>query len=66
LGTAIKTGLVRGLDENALKNLLEGGHDWKTLDQGAATLIVAAFDPGLDGKLNILLDGFEDMAVNLS
>jgi hypothetical protein len=44
------TDLVRGLDEQGLKGLMEGTEEWKTLDQGAATLVVAGFDPGLDGE----------------
>ncbi len=45
------TNLVRGLDEEGMKGLLRGvGDNWKTLDQGAATLVVAGFDPGLDGR----------------
>jgi hypothetical protein len=46
------TDLVRDLDEASLNGLLQGTSDteWKTLDQGAATMVVAGFDPGLDGK----------------
>lgn len=45
----IRTELSRSLDEEGLKtidNTAPGGV-WKTLDQGAATTIVAAFDPKL-------------------
>lgn len=45
----IETALSRDLDEEARKvidNTAPGG-SWKTLDQGAATTIVAAFDPKL-------------------
>lgn len=45
----IKTELSRSLDEDAIKtidNTAPAGQ-WKTLDQGAATTIVAAFDPKL-------------------
>ena len=44
------TNLVRGLDEDGWKGL-GGVKDWKTLDEGAATFVVAGFDPGLDGEL---------------
>lgn len=45
----IETALSRDLDEEGRKvidNTAPGG-SWKTLDQGAATTIVAAFDPKL-------------------
>lgn len=45
------TNLVRGLDEQGFKGLFQGvGDKWKTLEQGASTLVVAAFDPGLHGR----------------
>ncbi|KAG4431514.1 hypothetical protein IFR05_013011 [Cadophora sp. M221] len=53
----IMTNLVRGADEQMLKGMLSGvpESEWKTIDQGAATLVVAGFDPGLDG--GIVSDG---------
>ena len=45
---AIATDIVRDLDEEGIKSLFQGDLDWKTLDEGAATLAVAGFDPGLD------------------
>lgn len=40
------------MDEHARKGLLHGiGDNWKTLDQGASTLVVAGFDPALYGEL---------------
>ena len=42
------TGLAKGLDEEALQGLIQGTTDWKTADQGAAALVVAGFDMGLD------------------
>jgi hypothetical protein len=48
---AIVTDLIRGMDEAGLKSLNQGNFDWKSIDEGAATLIVAGFDPGLNGKL---------------
>lgn len=49
--TDIMTNLARGMDEQAMKGLFQGiGDKWKTLDQGASTLVVAGFDPGLDGR----------------
>ena len=49
----IMTNLVRGADEQMLKGMLSGIPDseWKTVDQGAATLLVAGFDPKIDGIL---------------
>ncbi|KPM44145.1 hypothetical protein AK830_g2455 [Neonectria ditissima] len=51
----IDTGLSRSLDEEA-KRTLDGTAPagiWKSMDQGAATTIVAAFDPGLsDGDVD--------------
>ncbi|KAH7393219.1 hypothetical protein BKA64DRAFT_709571 [Cadophora sp. MPI-SDFR-AT-0126] len=46
----IMTNLVRGADEQMLQGMLSGIPDseWKTVDQGAATLVVAGFDPKLD------------------
>ena len=49
--TAILTDLVREADNEGMKNLLANTQDWKNADQGAATLVVAAFDPALNGKL---------------
>lgn len=45
------TNLVRGADEQMLKGMFSGipESEWKTVDQGAATLVVAGFDPELDG-----------------
>ncbi|KAG4423346.1 hypothetical protein IFR04_003580 [Cadophora malorum] len=46
----IMTNLVRGADEQMLKGMLSGipNSEWKTVDQGAATLVVAGFDPKID------------------
>ena len=44
------TDIVRGLDQEGMEGMLTIG-DWKSLDQGVATNLVAAFDPALDGKL---------------
>lgn len=55
----IKTELSRDLDEEAratIDNTAPGGL-WKTLDQGAATTIVAAFDPKI-GEMDIGGDVF--------
>jgi hypothetical protein len=45
------TELVRGMDDDAFNGLIHGTpeSEWKTIDQGAATLVVAGFDPALDG-----------------
>jgi hypothetical protein len=39
------------MDEEAVKNLTQGNFDWKSIDEGAATLVVSGFDPGLNGEL---------------
>lgn len=47
----IMTNLARDLNKEGIQALLQGiGDKWKTLDQGASTLVVAGFDPGLDGR----------------
>jgi len=43
------TGIVRDLDQQKLDGLAKV-EDWKTLDQGVATLLVAAFDPALNSE----------------
>jgi hypothetical protein len=48
------TGLANGLDEEALQDLIQRTTDWKTADQGAATLVVAGFDLGLDCEYTIV------------
>jgi hypothetical protein len=47
--TAIWTGLARNLDEQGQALIKATGKTWKIGDQGAATAIVAAFDPNLNG-----------------
>jgi hypothetical protein len=49
------TDLVRDLDENQLKGLMSTEF-WKTAEQGAATMLVAAFDPDLSTKKGVYLD----------
>lgn len=41
---------MRGLDEGTMKQLVASTEVWKTADQGAATLVVAGFDPLLDSE----------------
>ena len=48
---AIATDLARDMDEEAVKNLTQGDFDWKSIDEGAATLVVSGFDPRLSGEL---------------
>jgi hypothetical protein len=48
---AIATDLTREMDEEAVKNLTQGDSDWKSIDEGAATLVVSGFDPRLSGEL---------------
>jgi len=43
------TNIVRGLDKEGMESLLTIS-EWKSLDQGVATHLVAAFDPVLDGE----------------
>ncbi|PMD43364.1 NAD(P)-binding protein [Hyaloscypha variabilis F] len=52
----IATDLVRGMDEAGLKSLNQGNFDWKSIDEGAATLVVAGFDPGLNDEVGVYLD----------
>ena len=47
---AIATNLTREMDEAGMKNLSHGDIEWKSIDEGAATLVVAGFDPGLYRK----------------
>ena len=47
--SAIWTGLARNLDEQGQALIKATGKVWKTGDQGAATAMVAAFDPKLNG-----------------
>jgi len=47
---AIKTGFTRHMDEKAWKALSAAVDVWKDLDQGSATMLVAAFDPLLKRK----------------
>lgn len=51
---SIRTELSRGMGDSALQAILgtAPADQWKTLDQGAATTIVAAFDPKL-GELDV-------------
>lgn len=55
---AILTDLVRAMDAEAVGNLMAGTpeSEWKTAEQGAATLIVAGFDPGLDDEAGVYLE----------
>lgn len=48
---AILTGLSRDLDAEGEAAVMKTSPFWKDMDQGAATTLVAAFDPMLDGKL---------------
>lgn len=49
---AIMTSLPRYMDPLALADLKASKAKWKTVDQGAATMVVAAFDPSLDGSFS--------------
>jgi hypothetical protein len=44
------TDLVRDMDEEGVKGLTSSTEVWKTADQGAATMLVAALDPKLAGR----------------
>lgn len=48
--TAIWTNLNRNLDEEGNNILAKTGKYWKTNDEGAAPMLIAAFDPKLDGE----------------
>lgn len=60
--TAIWTGLARNLDEQGQALIKATGKVWKTGDQGAATAMVAAFDPKLNG---MCFRGGGDIADNI-
>lgn len=46
---AIWTNLSRHLDDKGTDIISKTGMYWKSLDEGAATMLVAAFDPALNG-----------------
>ncbi|EEA25976.1 short-chain dehydrogenase, putative [Talaromyces marneffei ATCC 18224] len=46
---SIWTGLARNLDEEGTEMLSKTGSYWKSIDEGAAPMMVAALDPALDG-----------------
>lgn len=48
---AIQTGIGRHLDERTMKAVGASGTFWKSQDQGAATILVAAFNPELNSTL---------------
>jgi hypothetical protein len=54
---AIWTNRSRDLDEEKLDVIKGTSKVWKSVDQGAATAMVAAFDPKLNGMLYSLLIG---------
>ncbi len=47
---AILTNLALNLDEENQQMIRKTAKDWKNGDQGAATAMVAAFDPNLSGN----------------
>lgn len=49
---AIWTGLSRSLDDAGNVTMSKTSNFWKSTDQGAATMLVAAFDPALKGMIN--------------
>ncbi|RDL35158.1 uncharacterized protein BP5553_07089 [Venustampulla echinocandica] len=51
----IMTSLVRDLDSTAMESLMKIP-DWKSFDQGIATMLVAALDPDLDPVDGVYLD----------
>jgi len=51
------TELTRDLDGKTVQDLLATIEVWKTADQGAATLVVAAFDPKLSCGRSVPLGG---------
>lgn len=46
---AIWTGLSRSLDADSEEAIRKTSRFWKNRDQGAATVLVAALDPALNG-----------------
>ena len=49
MSIAIWTGLSRDLDADGEEAIRNTSPFWKNLDQGAATTLVAALDPALNG-----------------
>lgn len=47
------TEIVRGLDKEGMQGIMSSVSEWKSLDQGVATQMVAGFDPALDSELII-------------
>lgn len=60
---------MRDVDES-VKIVIEGSLNdkeyWKTTDQGAATLVVAGFDPKLDGTSSSLFKIYSRLQFPLS
>lgn len=52
---AIWTGLSRSLDADGEAAIRKTSPFWKNLDQGAATVLVAALDPALNGESQFTL-----------
>lgn len=59
--TAIWTGLVRNLDAEGETVIRGTSSFWKTHDQSAATMLVAAFDPALNGKCELCVNRIQLM-----
>ena len=52
---AIWTGLSRDLDPDGEEAIRKTSTFWKNHDQGAATVLVAALDPALNGKCFVMV-----------
>jgi hypothetical protein len=52
---AIWTGLSRDLDPDGEEAIRKTSTFWKNHDQGAATVLVAALDPALNGKCYVIM-----------
>jgi len=56
-GAILETGLARHMDQDLLKKLVDSGaYTFKTSEQGAATSVLAAASPLLDGVAGIYLE----------
>lgn len=51
LYTGIWTNLSRDLNDEGYATIASTAKDWKSPDEGASTIVVAAFDPALNGEL---------------
>lgn len=51
--TAVRTGFASDVSDSIITGMTSWSRFWKSPDQGAATMLVAALDPKLSGELSI-------------